>query len=140
MSYEDYVNFEQAKILKELEFDWKCNHYYNTQTKEFLPVDWFDYDGSIDANDLYQSNPPKGIITYRISAPTLAQAQKWLREKHNIDICIVRSFTFTESYYYEILIDCDYDNMIQQASKPNITYEEALLESINKSLEILNEK
>ena len=65
---EDYVSFETAKQLKEKGFDWKCEYCYNL------------------ANDNPYSN-----ANYRVSypKPTLQTTMKWLREVHNIFICIL---------------------------------------------------
>ena len=135
---EDYVSFEQAVRLKELGFDWKCNHYYDTQTKEFLPVDWFDYDGDVDADDLYDNNPPKDIISYRVSAPTLAQAQKWLRDVKKILILIDILRKNEKIFYWKIF---NSETFWIYSSDPDFdTYEQALSAGIDKALQILREE
>lgn len=134
---EDYVTFEQAKCLKELGFDWKCNHYYHTQTKEFSPVDWFDYDSSIDADDLYTSNSPKGVISYRIFAPTLAQTQKWLREIKNIIVLATCSIDYEQGHEWYWFVDKDVH--IGFPEQFYDTYEQALSAGIDKALEFLKE-
>ena len=129
---DDFVTFEQATKLKELGFDWNCNHYYDASEQINECVD-----SNVSNYDNFNGNC---FIEGVISAPLLSQAQKWLRDNHNIDICIVRSGIFNKSYYYEIIIDCDFNNMIQGNSLPNISYEESLSESIDKALEILKER
>ena len=146
---DDYVTYEQAIILKELGFDWKCNHYYDTQTKEFLPVDWFDYDGDVDADDLYDSNPPTGIISYRVSAPTMAQVAKWLREIKNIIVNpyfdIWQNCNKYESYYY-LLRDVPNPEIYMSIYEMRLvgdnfnTYEEALSAAIDEALNFLKTK
>ena len=71
MITEDYVSFETAKLLKEKRFNGECHkHYWGYEPgKEFLSS------GSY--------NPE-----YDYLAPTLQMAMKWLREVHNIAICI----------------------------------------------------
>ena len=71
--------------------------------------------------------------------PTQSLLQKWLREKHNIDISIHRSFSMNKSYHYCILIDNNYDegNELQQVCAPNRTYEEALEDALIKSLNLI---
>lgn len=132
---EDYVTFEQACQLYELGFDWACNHYYDTQTEKFLPVDWsYNYDGDIDADDFYDGNPPKGIITYRISAPTIHQAQKWLRQVKETEIVVNR---IDEGVYdfniYGQIIDLSTIKIFE-------TYEETLSAGIDKAIDLLNRK
>lgn len=99
VSKEDFVSFEQAKVLKELGFDWECNHYYHLydemDTLSVLPK--FENFNKFDKN---------------WSAPTLYQAQKWLYEKFRIWISVDpydnnTGFCFTlykehdiEFYYY----------------------------------------
>lgn len=71
----------------------------------------------------------------------LYDCQKWLREVYEIDICINRSFSMNNSYYYEILLNLDFDNIIQQHSKAGISYEQALDEAIRIACEvIINDK
>lgn len=71
---EDFVTYEIAVKLKELGFDLPCLEFYTefckppcTEMKPFIkPKDW---------NNIMIGGRDK------VSAPTLAQAQKWLREK-----------------------------------------------------------
>ena len=96
---EEYVTYEQAVKLKELGFDWECNHF----------------------------NPD-------CSAIRLDQAQRWLREKHNLSvepICnMVRQWNVNV---------CEIDNFGTAVySKMNLdTYELALSAGIDKALELL---
>lgn len=73
-SFEDYVSQDQAFYLKELGFDWDCNHWYHPEEKHMM------YN-----SDYCNHNKSKTGV----SAPTLAQARKWLEEK----------------YFYYIIID-----------------------------------
>lgn len=94
---EDYVTYEQAKTLKDLGFDWECNHWYHID-EEKLNIS-YDY---VNHNTL----SPKAL-----SAPTLGQAQKWLFENRSYFIsiqynneketfqCIIYKQTFTQGYY-----------------------------------------
>lgn len=136
---EDFVTYSQAVKLKELGFDWECNHYYNTQYEKFLPVEWFHYSSDVDADDLYESNPPKSIITSRVSAPTLTQAQKWLREIKEIDI-IVCPIIPKNIKKYHCVIDKNNDlDFRLSMEKLHDNYESALSTGIDKVLEILKE-
>lgn len=72
MEYENYVNFEQAKALKGLGFDWECNHWYHPLEPEKV----------IECQTYCNHNS----FERPYSAPTLAQAQKWLREVKGIDV------------------------------------------------------
>ena len=78
MITEDYVSFETAKLLKEKGFDWEVNHYYYSQAERLVnsssPLNWND-----------------SGVENEYSAPTLAVAQKWLKEKHNLSVEVCRS-------------------------------------------------
>ena len=65
-----------------------------------------------------------------IKAPSYAQVLEWLRE-YDIDIMIDRSFSMTKSYHYVIVVNGDFDNLIQQESVPNIDYYDAANDAIN---------
>ena len=88
--YNDYVDIKTAKLLKEAGFDWVGHHYYNVEEGHdyvehvgLFPSNWNDVDG-------------------RLSAPTLAVAQKWLREHGNwiVSVCFD-----AESYVLDIFQD-----------------------------------
>lgn len=83
--HDDFVSFDQARKLKKLKFDWKCNHYYFMNDEElisYMPFDAFD-SLYVDFNNSSYWNKDD---CYAFSAPTLYQAQKWLREQYQIDI------------------------------------------------------
>lgn len=65
-----------------------------------------------------------------IKAPSYAQVLEWLRE-YDIDIMIDRSFSMTKSYHYVIVVNGDFDNLIQQESVPNRDYYDAAKDAIN---------
>jgi hypothetical protein len=120
MITEDYVSFEISKILKEKGFDCGCDTYY-TKT------------GSVAYTQLrYNHNEIKN----RYSRPTLQMAMKWLRER-KIYIMIDRSWSMADSWQYCICVNNDFDNLIQQTSVPNRTYEEAVEAALKYSLENL---
>ena len=73
MNKEDFVSFKCAKRLKALGFDCDVNAYYNRYNGMF-----FEHWSAKNANSCDNV----------YSAPTLAQACKWLREKHNIHVQI----------------------------------------------------
>ena len=67
---ENYVSFETAKLLKEKGFEGQCHIFDNTTTKTF--GEKWNVESTIDT-----------------PIPTLQMAMKWLREVHNIFVCIV---------------------------------------------------
>lgn len=73
MENKDYVSYELAKKLYELDFDWDCEMAYfdrpwNHEHKLVYAVDASNQAAAYDGTDIY-------------SAPALWEAQKWLREK-----------------------------------------------------------
>lgn len=88
MTNEDFVTYETAKALKKIGFNWPCSHYYtkgNAADNEvwltsvaFSPEDW---------NNGRNSEP--AFLKPLCSAPTLWQAQKWLRETKGIAINVI---------------------------------------------------
>jgi hypothetical protein len=82
MITEDYVSFETAKLLKEKGFDEECSCFYDNIVDYGTPG--LEVDGR-----LYYENSALDDEEY--AAPTLQMAMKWLREVHNIFICIIPS-------------------------------------------------
>ncbi len=106
MIEEDYVSFETAKVLKEKGFDEACHAYYHEDNKKLI--------------ESYSAHAIKNISNpcfFGNAAPTLQMVMKWLREVHNIFICItpyevgagVMDYTYTlykidaKNFYFENL-------------------------------------
>lgn len=126
-THEDYVSFEQAKRLKELGFDWECNHHYDNEGDCLL-------NPGIMGNIYYNCNELDSII----SAPTLAQAQKWLREAKQIIIIPCVAYREGIMKYDFYIVDEPID--LFDDSELFDTYEEALSAGIDKALELLKEQ
>ena len=62
------VSYEQARRLRELGFDWKVNHWYNS-------------DKSLSNSLNYDDRNDWGLST---SAPYIALALKWCRDEKNL--------------------------------------------------------
>ena len=75
MNTEDYVSYPLALALKKAGFDWKCDHYYCAFANE-TDVRFWSIHPAQSQNGL---RIPKDTVV--ADAPTLWQAQKWLREK-----------------------------------------------------------
>lgn len=138
---EEFVTYEQSVKLKELGFDEMCNHYYENGKLYEGFVDE-DEDPDPDINPDYPTAYGNyNFMKQTFSAPTLAQAQKWLREVQGIIICVgprfyknkrpIRGYDYylfdkDDGYYSHIESEAVYD-----------TYEESLSEGINKALELI---
>lgn len=80
-----YINFETAILAKKNGFDWPC-FYYATYKRKFPTT--LEYDS--DKPSLANWNDTTGMNFYdRVSLPTQALLQRWLREKHQVDIVII---------------------------------------------------
>lgn len=131
---EDCVTYKQAVKLKELGFNWTCNHYYDAEimnVDDYLSPDVADY---YDNHNAYQS---------RISAPTLAQAQKWLREKE-IEVGVFAEFDgeLRTGQWVWLMRKFNthlYDTVFSEDNNYD-TYEQALSAGIDEALELLKEK
>lgn len=132
---EDFVTYKQATELKELGFDWEYGKgfQYKTYYNSLKRLGQFDEE----------------ITTTEIPAPTLSQAQKWLREKHNIIIVIDTYFKnyldddYSKAEFQYVIIDMNH-NAVRKQSKYDDeifdNYEQALSSGIDKALELIRIK
>ena len=92
MNNEDFVSYDLAMRLKQAGFDRSCSHYY---TKENTTDDYVWITTSAFTSEDWNSgkNDEPDFLKPLCSAPTLAQAQKWLRERgmcERLPIAILR--------------------------------------------------
>ena len=121
MIKEDYCSYEVAKLLKEKGFHEPCIATYNSTTKNFQVEEIYE-DWTIHW---------KGYI----SAPTLQMAMKWLREVHDIDICVFPYQADYISYSYKVKI---YKNKeIYLTITDSKTYEDAVEAALKYCLQNL---
>lgn len=123
MNEEDYVSLEVAKLLKEKGFNEPCLSEYTVSGaiwRSDLPVNYNEY-----GNEW--------------SRPSLYEAQKWLREKHNIHlvtqcVCYHRP---THHYDYKCEIYSLDSNRGYKAADIRSTYEETLNLGILEALKLI---
>lgn len=135
MNNEDYASYELALKLKECGFAEPCDSYY---IKDNAPDGTAWIVPTTDRED-FNADSYYPFCKPLCSAPTLAQAQKWLREKMGIAINVIAHDG--GAYDYDIVflpnaVDCDYP--IDRATFSR-TYEEALSEGIESVLELIKE-
>lgn len=131
MNKEDYVSLEVAKLLKEKGYDEYCGAYYHLYwMSECTEDEIFEVSSS---NYFKNSNN-----VYRVGAPTLYEASKWLRENHNIHIDVKCTA------YCKPLNRCDYICEIFALSSHQFIdteiyhkYEEALNAGILEALKLI---
>ena len=140
LTEKDYCDYETCVALKELGYKTPTSAYFmpNDETLYFVSN---PYRGGY-VIDCFRSHNSlrEDVMTHDfIDAPTMWEAQKWLREEKNIDISVtispfeyfatIRKFVFWQGEY-----------SWEKTIHPNggKTYEEALLEGIKESIKYLN--
>lgn len=120
MNKEDYVSLEVAKLLKEKGFNYEVLSYYDLISEEYM-------------FDLY---PKEYNFTYRdktkISRSTLYEAQKWLREVHNIHVMIgVDDLDWRYQLY-----DCSEDGRMEETNhfSGSVACQKSYEESLNNGI------
>lgn len=134
MNTEDFVTYEQAIALKKLGFDEYCDYIFTSQgkicTKVILSFDYTKREGYVDA-------------------PTLSQAQKWLREKGiHVSVNPYRGYDVdADGKLYNVhllwgfeLMDMENVDFMDDAGGNHTSYESALSAGIEKALELLTDK
>lgn len=129
MNNEDYCSYELSKALKACGFDEPCLTFYDTNKElgRALDTDNFNHLG-----ETYQGE----WFTDTISAPTLWQAQKWLREKHKWHIVIEPRIWEQQVYDYKLWgFMRGYENT--NRGFDYLSYEQALSAGIAAALELI---
>lgn len=133
METADYCDYELSLALKVAGFDYPCYFYY---TKENAPDDC-----------VWQTTSEEAPIDYNrsvyalCSMPTLAQAQKWLREKKMIDVLV---YNCACGYTWEVSKAMNGTGLIEFDEKGDdessgcwTSYEGSLSAGISASLELI---
>lgn len=117
---EDYVDFETAKMLLELKYLWNS----------FKPI--YDKGKLIKSGRSFSNGHPSDFNNQYYPAPTLYQAQKFLREKYNCDVIVNIDGSFSMPYQFRVYTKADVI-----VSKNYETYEHALSEGIKETCKYL---
>lgn len=96
METTDYCDYKLSLALKKAGFDWKCGHYYCAFDNE-TDVRFWSIHPAQSQNGL--TNPDGKVIA---DAPTLAQAQKWLRDGGGIHVGVCPAIP---TRYWQFYID-----------------------------------
>lgn len=145
MNMEDFVTYEQAVALKVLGFKEECFYHYNYNNQDNVTPNNDISHLAISANDFKISYNELGFydrICY--DAPTLAQAQAWLRNEKKISVepwsCYTGGWNCTikilpEEINYNITSKPS-DNWLD-IDKDYNSYEEALSDGITECFKCL---
>lgn len=142
MNNEDYASYELALKLKACGFDEPCRDFYWTSDGTFKHTDALVHKNSVGCDTM-------------VAAPTLWQAQKWLREVKNIivdvspdwdseDYCMADYLT--GEWYFSVWKDGDrvHCNFDPNAEEERIwmfeKYEQALSAGIAAALELIGQE
>ena len=136
METTDFCSYELSKRLKDCGFNEPCDHYYNGHGNLNRYAD----------TDRINRNT-NGHHTPSCSAPTLAHAQKWLRDKKKIDVLV---YNCACGYGWEIskadpqsrgtTLKFYDDNGEDRDSGMWLTYENALSAGITVALELIEQE
>jgi hypothetical protein len=142
-NHECYVSIEVAKLLKEVGFDWPCNHAIccdSTHYPNLKEGDVLEYN-YLECSELMEGKKPHMLL-----CPTLDVTQRWLREVKGIEVYAHVFYDSREMldewdvYVYEVNhITKHIEDYISSYDIYN-TYEEAQEAGIKKVLEIILEK
>ena len=133
MNTEDYVSYPLALALKKAGFDYPCYFYY---TRKDEPDDHVYSTTSEEAPIDYNRSVYAGC-----SMPTLAQAQKWLREVKRIEVNASWESIKRYWFFYTNFMDVpDIVNLEDISDSVYSTYEQALSAGIAAALELIEKK
>ncbi|MBR5499644.1 MAG: hypothetical protein IKV75_05745 [Bacteroidales bacterium] len=142
----DYCDYDTCVALKELGYKVPTSAYYisNDTTLYFVSN---PFRGGYAIDCFYSHNSLReGVITSNyIDAPTMWEAQKWLREKEKIDVLVY--LDDLKGYYYYIRVwngtwemAIKHDQLGLKGIVYNDSYEEVLLEGIKEVIKLLKEE
>lgn len=129
---EDFVTYEQAEKLCDLGFDYKCIACYDEEDFEITSA-YSNYN-----SDQYRYN--------LISAPTLAQVQKWFREKYKLwlePVICIHNIDYYSCDIYDLKTADEYNYMDGPTTDIEGTFntpEKALSAGIDKVIQNLKEQ
>lgn len=130
MEVTDYVSYELAVKLKACGFDEPCDHFYCAFDNE-TDVRFWSIHPAQSQNGF--TNPDGKVIA---DAPTLAHAQKWLREK-GIAVSVQANEIQGELWYSADIITTKGINELVDGGFDYMGYEAALSAGISSALELI---
>ncbi len=137
MNTEDYVSYPIAKSLNAAGFDWPCDHYY---TKEDAPEGTVWIVPTTDREN-FNADSDCPFCKTLCSAPTLAHAQKWLREVKHCDVTVyAQPYNGLPYYTGYILFEGDETEVLDDNGQWFDDYEKAMSETIASALELIEQE
>ena len=142
LTEKDYCDYDTCVALKELGYKVPTSTYYMPHHKDLIWVS-NPFRGGYVIDCFYSHNSlPKDVMTANyIDAPTLWEAQKWLREEKGIHIApriyLYHDINLEEQTSWECTIYVEW-SAIYTIGK-SLTYEDALLLGVKEAVKILKE-
>ena len=143
MITEDYVSFENAKLLKKKGFDEECISVYHDGELQLVSSLGIFCGEGYDEQILTYTNSECEWSPIMISAPTLQRAMKWLRKEHKIGVfpstygLAVGVNGSVKHVYGTAIINLETYELMTNDIMPMPTYEEATEAAIKYCLENL---
>lgn len=125
---EDIVNVDLAKSLKDKNFNEVCDRGYYIEDKDITPLFYGTF-----------SNEGEGYTPGHIAAPTLYEAQKWLREEYKIYVSTLPTKDGGKTtWYYQIAKDRFSKIILYTVGNETYkSFEEALHFGITEALKLI---
>ena len=144
LSEKDYCDKDTCVALKKLGYKVPTSAYYMPNNNQLIFVS-NSFRGGYAIDCFYSHNSfPKEIVTSKyIDAPTMWEAQKWLREEWGIHITIHYVYHLNEHVFGTTLRFMGKtlrDHGALYDTTKYSTYEEALLEGIKNAVKILKDQ
>lgn len=134
LTEKDYCDYETCVALKELGYKVPTSAYYMPNYNQLIFVSNPCRGGYvIDCFRSHNSFPKDVMTSTYIDAPTMWEAQKWLREEHQIHIMVDR---FGQDYMWCIKEKGAID-ITHQEYEDYVNYESALLGGIKYAIKLL---
>ena len=141
LTEKDHCDYETCVALKELGYKVPTSAYYisNNETLYFVSN---PFRGGYAIDCFYSHNSLReGVVTSNyIDAPTMWEAQKWLREEKNMDVNAFYDNIDAAWRFYILEIDSPDLSGTYAYKDAFMSYEEALLEGVRASIKILKEE
>jgi hypothetical protein len=136
LTNKDYCDYETCVALKELGYKEPTSAYYMPHHKDLIWVS-NPFRGGYVTDCFYSHNSlPKDVMTANfIDAPTLWEAQKWLREEKEM---VLRPSYLRGANAW--ICEICYERERLGFGGYNQSYEEALAEGVREAVKILKEK
>ena len=139
LTEKDYCDYDTCVALKELGYKVPTSAYYMPNNNQLIfVISQFRGEAAMDCFYSHNSLPKECMGSDYIDAPTMWEAQKWLRNEKKI---IVQPEATVLGWKCNIIIfPCSIGMKNRYNGKNYSSYEEALLEGIKEAIKILKEE